>query len=79
MINNVGTNVLDILKYKNVLITQTSLKNIEGRLLNEKINYLDSIKMLIQKKLQYFWSKRTVFKVDNSANKKIIKKYWENL
>ena len=36
MINNVGTNVLDILKYKNVLITQTSLKNIEGRLLNEK-------------------------------------------
>ena len=81
MINNVGTNVLDILKYKNVLITQTSLKNIEGRLLNEKINYLDLIKMpvITEKATILSDQNKTVFKVDNSANKKIIKKNIEKI
>ena len=31
-----GTNIYDMIKYKNVLITQSSLKNLEKRILNEK-------------------------------------------
>ena len=31
-----GTNIYDLLKYKNVIITSTSIKNIQNRILNEK-------------------------------------------
>ena len=36
LINDQGTNVYDLIKYKNVLFTTTSIKNIEQRLANEK-------------------------------------------
>ena len=36
LVNEEGVNVLDIINYKNLLITSSSLKNIEKRLLNEK-------------------------------------------
>ena len=36
IINHDGTNVYDLLKYKNVIITSSSIKKIESRILNEK-------------------------------------------
>ena len=36
LINDAGTNVYDLIKYKNVLFTITSIKNIQQRLTNEK-------------------------------------------
>ena len=36
LINETGTNVYDLVKYKNVLFTTSSIKNIEERLTNEK-------------------------------------------
>ena len=35
-INDAGANIYDMLKYKNVLLTQSSVKNLEKRILNEK-------------------------------------------
>jgi len=36
LINETGTNVYDLVKYKNVLFTTSSIKNIQERLINEK-------------------------------------------
>ena len=36
IINENGANIYDILKYKNVILTSTSIKTIENRILNEK-------------------------------------------
>ena len=36
LINDQGTNVYDLIKYKNVLFTISSIKNLEQRLANEK-------------------------------------------
>ncbi len=36
LINEIGANIYDLLKYKNVVITSTSVKNIQERILNEK-------------------------------------------
>ncbi len=36
VINEKGTNIYDIFKYKNLIITQSSIKNIQDRILNEK-------------------------------------------
>ena len=36
LINDLGTNVYDLVKYKNVLFTTSSIKNIQNRLTNEK-------------------------------------------
>ena len=36
LINDLGTNVYDLVKYKNVLFTISSIKNIQERLTNEK-------------------------------------------
>ncbi len=36
IINDNGANIYDMLKYKNVLLTQSSIKNLEKRILNEK-------------------------------------------
>ncbi len=36
LINDEGTNVYDIFKYKNIIITSSSVKKIENRILNEK-------------------------------------------
>ena len=36
LINDKGTNVYDLIKFKNVLFTTTSIKNLEQRLENEK-------------------------------------------
>jgi|TARA_B110000211_G_scaffold232695_1_gene297019 large subunit ribosomal protein L4 len=36
IINEAGANIYDLLKYKNVILTQTSIKNLENRILDEK-------------------------------------------
>ena len=36
IINEAGANIYDMMKYKNVLLTQSSVKNLEKRILNEK-------------------------------------------
>ena len=36
LINDAGANIYDMMKYKNVLLTQSSVKNLEKRILNEK-------------------------------------------
>ena len=36
IISDEGANIYDILKYKNLIITSSSIKKIEGRILNEK-------------------------------------------
>ena len=36
IINDAGANIYDMIKYKNVLLTQSSVKNLEKRILNEK-------------------------------------------
>ena len=36
LINETGANIYDMMKYKNVLLTQSSIKNLEKRILNEK-------------------------------------------
>ncbi len=36
LLNDAGANIYDMLKFKNVLFTQSSIKNIEKRILNEK-------------------------------------------
>ena len=36
LIKDEGTNIYDLFKYKNVIITSSSVKKIEGRILNEK-------------------------------------------
>ena len=36
LIKHEGTNIYDLFKYKNVIITSSSVKKIEGRILNEK-------------------------------------------
>ena len=36
IINDAGANIYDMMKYKNVLLTQSSIKNLEKRILNEK-------------------------------------------
>ena len=36
IINEAGANIFDMMKYKNVLLTQSSVKNLEKRILNEK-------------------------------------------
>ncbi len=36
IISDNGTNIYDLLKYKNVILTSSSIKNIENRILNEK-------------------------------------------
>ena len=36
LINEIGANIFDLLKYKNIIMTSTSVKNIQNRILNEK-------------------------------------------
>ena len=36
LINDEGTNIYDLFKYKNVIITSSSAKKIQQRVLNEK-------------------------------------------
>ena len=36
IISENGANIYDMMKYKNVLLTQSSIKNLEKRILNEK-------------------------------------------
>ena len=36
IINDAGANIYDMMKYKNVLLTQSSIKSLEKRILNEK-------------------------------------------
>ena len=81
LIKDEGANIYDLLKYKNVIITSTSVKKIEQRLINEKINYIDSIvnPIITEKATILSEQNKTVFKVHEKANKKIIKKNIEKL
>ena len=36
LINEIGANIYDLLKYKDIIMTSTSVKNIQNRILNEK-------------------------------------------
>ena len=81
LIKDDGANVYDLFKYKNVIITLSSAKKIQGRILNEKINFIDSIKspIITEKATVMSDQNKTVFKVHNKANKTIIKKNIEKL
>ena len=68
--------IFTLFKYKNVIITSSSAKKIQERLLNEKINYIDSIRspIITEKATILSEQNKTVFKVHERANKKTIKK-----
>ena len=80
LIKDEGANVYDLFKYQDVIITSTSAKKIEERILNEKINYIDSIRnpIITEKATVLSEQNKTVFKVHNKANKKSIKKISKN-
>ena len=57
-----GTNIYDLFKFKNVLFSLTSIKKLEERLLNEKINFIDPIRSpIITEKLQHYLNKIRLF------------------
>ena len=77
MISENGANVYDLIKYKNVLFTTSSIKNLQKRLVNEeKINSLDSIisPVITEKATSLSEQNKVIFKVHMSASKKILKK-----
>ena len=80
IIKDEGANIYDLFKYKNVLITSSSAKKLESRILNEKINHIDSIRnpIITEKATILSEQNKTVFKVHEKANKnnkKILKNY----
>ena len=81
LIRDEGTNIYDLFKYKNVMITSSSAKKIQERVLNEKINHIDSIRnpIITEKATILSEQNKTVFKVHEKANKKTIKKNIEKL
>ena len=81
LIKDTGTNIYDFFKYKNIIITSSSAKKIQERILNEKINYIDSIRnpIITEKATILSEQNKTVFKVHEKANKKLIKKNIEKL
>ena len=81
VINEKGTNVYDLMKFKNIIITSTSVKNIQNRILNEKIKPTDSIvKPIITEKATALTEfNKNVFHVHKGANKITIKKNIEKL
>ena len=81
IINDAGANIYDMMKYKNVLLTQSSVKNLEKGYLMKKINYLDSIirPIITEKATILSEQNKTVFKVHKKANKINIKKNIEKL
>ena len=76
LIKDEGTNIYDLFKYKNVIMTSSSVKKLQERVLNEKINYIDSIRnpIITEKATILSEQNKTVFKVHEKANKKTIKK-----
>ena len=81
LIKDEGANIYDLFKYKNVIITSTSAKKIQQRVLNEKINHMNSIRnpIITEKATILSEQNKTVFKVHEKANKKTIKKNIEKL
>ena len=81
LIKHEGTNIYDLFKYKNVIMTTTSIKKLQERILNEKINHIDSIRspIITEKATILSEQNKTVFKVHNKANKINIKKNIEKL
>ena len=72
LIKEEGANIYDLFKYKNVIITSSSAKKIQQRVLNEKINYMTQLEtQLLLKKLQFYLSKIKLFL---KFMKKLIKK-----
>ena len=80
LIKEEGTNIYDLFKYKNVIITSTSAKKIQERVLNEKINYIDSIRnpIITEKATILSEQNKTVFKVHEKATKRQLKKILKN-
>ena len=81
LIQDEGANVYDLFKYQNILITSSSAKKIQDRILNEKINYIDSIihPIITEKATILSEQNKTVFSVHKNATKKIIKKNIEKI
>ena len=81
MIRDEGANIYDLMKYKNVIITSTSAMKIQERVINEKINFIDSIRtpIITEKATILSEQNKTIFKVHEKANKKTIKKNIEKL
>ena len=75
LIKDEGTNIYDLFKYKNIIITSSSAK-IQERVLNEKINYMTQLDtQLLLKRLQFYLSKIKQFlKFMKKLIKKLLKK-----
>ena len=58
LIKEQGTNIFDLFKYKNALITSSSAKKNTTKDLNEKINYIDSIRNQLSLKKQQFYQNK---------------------
>ena len=69
LIKDEGTNIYDLFKYQNVIITSTSVKKIQERILNEKINYIDSIRnpIITEKATILSEQNKTVFRVHEKS------------
>ena len=71
-----GTNIYDIFKYKDLIITSSSAIKLQERVLNEKINYIDSIRNpIIREATILSEQNKTVFKVHED----VIKEYKKNI
>ena len=72
LIKDEGTNIYDLFKYKNIIVTSSSVKKIQERVLNKKINYIDSIRspIITGKATILSEQNKTVFKVHEKATKK---------
>ena len=81
LIKDEGANIYDLFKYKNVIITSSSVKKFNKEYLMKKINYIDSIRnpIITEKATILSEQNKTVFKVHGDANKKTIKKNIEKL
>ena len=80
LIKDEGTNIYDLFKYRNVIITSSSAKKYKKYWM-KKINYIDSIinPIITEKATILSEQNKTVFKVHDKANKNIIKKNIEKL
>ena len=81
LINDDGANVYDLVKYKNVIFTTTSIKKIQEKSFKWKINYLDSIlsPIITEKATAQSENNKVTFRVHRNASKKSIKKNIEKI
>ena len=74
ILNDDGANIYDLFKYKNVIMTSTSIKN-SRKSFKWKINYIDSIRnpIITEKATILSEQNKTVFKVHEKLTKSIKK------